>query len=309
MKAVTDNGGVYCIAAGNTGGEGVQYPGSSAYAITCASLDESGARSSFSTTGPQVWNGQPGRGIQSTWLNNQFATLSGTSMATPFLSGVVTIALSKWGDLLPNYTAVKTYLAAVSRDISPTGKDNATGYGIALIEGILNTKPGTVGPPNPPNPPIDTTAPPVRPMRVFSLQFDEKYKMFWGTTIPTSNGVTNAVVPKIHRVSKGTAKANSSKFVTIGHIELSVNSTTSADVQRKQITDAFNTLIFANRGLVLEGGSDFADALYWSAFFAEMLIWTQYKVKIPITITKITGSDNNGSTVTFTREQLRHVNR
>jgi hypothetical protein len=310
MKAGTDVGSIYCIAAGNTGGEGVQYPGSSAYSITCASLDQSGGRSSYSTQGAQVWNAQPGRSIQSCWLNNQYATLSGTSMATPFLSGVVAIALSKWGDLLPNYAAVKTYLAAISKDIAPTGKDNGTGWGFALIEAVLNTSPNSKPPVNPPpTPPTDTTAP-VRPMRIYTLRFDEKYKMYWGENIPTPNAppkkVVPSAIPKIQRLSSKTIKASSTKFVTIGEIEVSVNSNTNADVERKRITEAFNTLVFANRGLVLATGSDFADAVYWSAYFAELLIYTQYKTKIPINVTRITGSDNNGSTVTWTNDQLRH---
>lgn len=310
MKAVTDVGSVYCIAAGNTGSEGVQYPGSSQYSITCASLDQSGGRSSYSTQGAQVWNAQPGRSIQSCWLNNQYATLSGTSMATPFLSGVVAIALSKWGDLLPNYTAVKTYLATISKDIAPTGKDNGTGYGIALIEAVLNTAPNSKPPVNPPpTPPADTTAP-VRPMRIYTLSFDEKYKMYWGENIaaPTDRQKKTAggYVPKIHRLSKATVKSNAAQFVTIGTIELAVNSITNADVELKRIKEAFSTLVFANRGLVLAKGSDFADAVYWSAYFAELLIYTQYKNKIPINIVRITGSNNNGSLVTWTNDQLRH---
>lgn len=310
MKAVTDAGSIYCIAAGNTGAEGVQYPGSSAYAITCASLDQSGGRSSYSTQGAQVWNAQPGRSIQSCWLNNQYATLSGTSMATPFLSGVVAIAISKWGDLLPNYTAVKTYLATISKDIAPTGKDNGTGYGIALIESVLNTAPNSKPPVNPPpTPPTDTTVI-VRPLRIYTLSFDEKYKMYWSENIaaPATPQKKTAVgyVPKIQRLSKQTVKSSAAKFVTIGTIELAVNSTTNADVELKRIKEVFSTLVFANRGLVLAKGSDFADAIYWSAYFAELLIYTQYKVKIPINITRITGSDNKGSLVTWTNDQLRH---
>jgi hypothetical protein len=308
MKAITDLGGVYCIAAGNTGGEGVQYPGSSQYSITCASLDQSGGRSSYSTQGVQVWNAQPGRSIQSCWLNNQYATISGTSMATPFLSGVVAIAISKWGDLLPTYTAVKTYLAAVSRDIAPTGKDNGTGYGIALIEAVLNTRPGTVVPPTPPpTPPGD----PVRPIRIYTLNFKNDYKMYWGENIPLPSTPlprkpVPSAIPQIQRLSAKTIKANSTKFVTISEIELSVNSNTNADVERKRIAEAFSTLVFANRGLVLAQGSDFADAVYWSSYFAELLIYTQYKTKIPINITRITGSDNSGNVVTWTNDQLRH---
>lgn len=302
MKANTTNGTVYCIAAGNTGTDGVQYPGHSQYVIACASLDQNLTRSSYSTFGPQVWAGQPGRSIQSTWLNNQFATLSGTSMATPFLSGCVAIALSKWGDLLPDYKAVKSYLAAVSNDISPTGKDNQTGYGIALIEAILNTKPGTVAPPNPPNPPIDTTQPPIRGQRSLSFAYDGKYTMYWSTISSASTGNE----PKIIKVSKKMKSSNALNAITLTRIELSVSSTTTAQFQDKIIKDAFNTLIFNNRGLMLDGGSDFADAVYWTAYFTELLLYTQYKIKTNIVISRIDGNDGNGNAVFFTKEQLKH---
>jgi len=61
LKKSTEAGIFFCFAAGNTGQVGVNYPGNGKYSIACASLDQSGVRSSYSTMGPEVWAAMPGR--------------------------------------------------------------------------------------------------------------------------------------------------------------------------------------------------------------------------------------------------------
>jgi len=301
MKANTELGTIYCVAAGNTGAAGVQYPGVSRYSIATGSLDQNITRSSYSTFGPQIWAAEPGRGIQSTWTNNQFATLSGTSMATPFLAGCVAIAVSKWGNLLPDYLSVKEYLKSVSQDISPTGKDDFTGYGFCLIERILNTRPGSVAPPvDPPTPPKDTV--PVRNKRVLLYSFSGKFPMFWNTT-----GLLSAnAQPEILKVKKTKIARAAQNLLTISMIEVLVNSTTTADVQESQILDALRTAVFLNRGLVLERGSDYADATYWTAYFTELLLYTQYKIKTDIRVTRIEAYNERGARAIYTEDMLKH---
>lgn len=146
-------GAYFIFAAGNTGGP-VNYPAMSPLAIATASLDQSIVASSYSSRGPEVLAGMPGRNINSTYKDGTYAVLSGTSMATPFLSAAAAIALSKWGiALLPTQEALRAYLSKIATDIPPTGRDDATGYGIAYIRSILDTQP--VGTPPPPPPPVD----------------------------------------------------------------------------------------------------------------------------------------------------------
>jgi len=67
------------------------YPG----VIAVASTDESDQLSPFSNYGPQsVFIAAPGSRIYSTVPNGGYATLSGTSMATPQVSGALALALS-----------------------------------------------------------------------------------------------------------------------------------------------------------------------------------------------------------------------
>jgi len=153
LKQSAEKGIFFVFASGNTGAE-VNYPGNSPWVITAASLDKSMAVSSFSSRGPQVWNAMPGRDINSTWKDGGFAVLSGTSMATPFLTSAVVVALSKWGQAaFPTLQSMKDYLRKCATDISPTGYDDASGWGTLFFLNILNIAPGGTPPPPPPPPP------------------------------------------------------------------------------------------------------------------------------------------------------------
>ena len=146
LKQSSDEGIFFVFASGNTGAA-VNFPGNSPWVITAASLDQSMAVSSFSSRGPEVWNAMPGRNINSTHLNNGYAVLSGTSMATPFLSSAVVVALSKWGKAaFPTLQSMKDYLRKCATDIPPAGFDDPSGWGTLFFLNILNTSPGGTPP-------------------------------------------------------------------------------------------------------------------------------------------------------------------
>jgi len=152
LERYEKEGGVYLFASGNTGREGVNFPASSPYVIACGSIEKNLKPSSFSTFGPQVNNAMPGGAIYSTYISNGFAELSGTSMATPFLTAAAVVALSKWGGVLRGPGNMKKYLAWCATDLHTPGKDNYTGYGAALIESVLDKNPADM--------PGDITQPP-----------------------------------------------------------------------------------------------------------------------------------------------------
>src|SRR5437899_11884234 len=80
----------------------------------------------------------PGVNIYSTWLSSSYKTLSGTSMATPVVSGTVALLLSRNSTLTPE--AVKrTLFANATCTISPC-PNNSVGYGrLDALKAITGT--------------------------------------------------------------------------------------------------------------------------------------------------------------------------
>ncbi|HHE46479.1 MAG TPA: hypothetical protein ENL08_02090 [Bacteroidetes bacterium] len=69
----------------------------------------------------------PGEDIYSTSINGGYTYMSGTSMATPHIAGVVCLILSKTPELLP--VQVDSVMQITALDLGPDGKDNDYGAG------------------------------------------------------------------------------------------------------------------------------------------------------------------------------------
>ena len=144
-KAVT-NGISMCVAAGNAGPNTytVASPGAATGAITVGALYDPGEKgwvlAEFSSRGPTK-DGRtkpeicaPGRYINAAKAGstNQYVIYSGTSMATPFMAGVVALMFD--ADYTLTDTGVKDILYAGGnvKDFGPVGLDVDFGYGISL---------------------------------------------------------------------------------------------------------------------------------------------------------------------------------
>lgn len=95
-------GGVVIFAAGN---EDIPYgsPGNYDGCISVGAINKNGSRASFSCYGDWVDLCAPGVSIPSTYINGQYTSMSGTSMACPHVSGVAALIASYFGG--PGFTA------------------------------------------------------------------------------------------------------------------------------------------------------------------------------------------------------------
>ncbi len=123
------NSGLLSIAAaGNDGNSSLSYPGSYNSVMSVGAVDSSKNIASFSQYNAQVEISAPGVNVKSTWKNNSYNTISGTSMATPHVAGVAALVWSYH----TNCTAqnVRDALNATAEDRGATGRDNFYGFGI-----------------------------------------------------------------------------------------------------------------------------------------------------------------------------------
>lgn len=135
LEEAVGRGVIPIAAAGNEGAKKINYPAVYDCCLAVTAIDKNKNITSWSNTGAEVAVTAPGKDIYSTFLNGSYAILSGTSQATPFISG--TLALCKaWHcsveDSTPcnNIVQAKEHLQSISSDLGQIGRDSIYGYGL-----------------------------------------------------------------------------------------------------------------------------------------------------------------------------------
>ncbi len=142
-------GVVIVAAAGNDGTNLISYPAAMDNVISVAALDSSDNLASFSNYGQGLDISAPGVAIYST-VPGGFATYSGTSMATPVVSGAAALVRDRHPDRGPGDIAQMLFNSAT--DLGGAGYDTQFGYGKVNAYGALDGSAG-VPPGQPPTQP------------------------------------------------------------------------------------------------------------------------------------------------------------
>lgn len=133
-----NNGVLLVVAAGNSGTSGVTYPAYYANTMSIGAIDSNENVPYWSSVGlndgdyvreaGEVEMAAPGVSVESTYKDGCYYTMSGTSMATPHVSG---LAAKLWQG---SASVTRTYLQnlAKNHDLDGSGDDKYTGFGLPI---------------------------------------------------------------------------------------------------------------------------------------------------------------------------------
>jgi serine protease len=134
-------GSLLVAAAGNDGASNsIDFPAAYPEVIAVGAVTASKARASYSDGGPQLEVMAPGSDVLSTSYssNTSYASLSGTSMATPHVAGTLALALS-CAPAGTSPAALRQALADTAEDLGASGRDTSYGYGLARVDLLVDS--------------------------------------------------------------------------------------------------------------------------------------------------------------------------
>lgn len=137
-----NKGVVLAGAAGNSGSSGRLYPAYYKNVIAVAATDQNDRKTSWSNFGSWVDVAAPGLDIYSTWKGNSYKSASGTSMATPHVSGLAALVWpTSYGGSNGN---VRKQIEATADKITGTGRywtyGRINALNAVIIPGVYSIK-------------------------------------------------------------------------------------------------------------------------------------------------------------------------
>lgn len=156
----TNQGATLICATGNAGGA-IGQPAVFDCTIAIGAVNSAKEHAEFSNHGKQIDFAAGGVGVYSTFLDDSYALLSGTSMAAPAITGMVLLIQSdhylangKW----LTRDGVYKKLQKIAYDVGGDGFDEFTGHGIPVFQSVRWDGPDA---PSVPAPAPVVSAPPV----------------------------------------------------------------------------------------------------------------------------------------------------
>ena len=131
-------------AAGNSGGP-VMFPANCDGVIAVGAIDNTGNRADYSNYGPELDVVAPGSNITSTFMSSSssYASMTGTSMASPAVAGVVALVRAANPSLSP--PAVIDIIHQSAQDLGSPGFDDDYGYGLVNASKAVQIAAGSTG--------------------------------------------------------------------------------------------------------------------------------------------------------------------
>jgi subtilisin family serine protease len=191
FTAAWDAGIVVVAAAGNNDNSVPFYPASFANVISVSASNNSDTKAGFSNFGPNVDLAAPGVGITSTYPDNSYRVMGGTSMATPHVVGLAALIRTVHPAFSP--AEVETAMKATALDLGAPGRDDVFGYGRIQAPEALAWLPPDI------TPPIATLTTPLKDAtRVWEfvqpkVTFDEPVTGVDGTSVVLRDGAGRVV--------------------------------------------------------------------------------------------------------------------
>lgn len=137
IKAVNQGITVVC-AAGNSGDgnpntDEISYPAYYAETVAVGAIDLATGVANFSNSNDSINVVAPGVETYSTYPDNRYIKLSGTSMASPHIAGAVALIYSRWKQRFessPDAPTVRNLIDYQAIDLGNVGFDQLYGYGL-----------------------------------------------------------------------------------------------------------------------------------------------------------------------------------
>jgi len=127
IRYAYDHDVVLIAASGNDDTDRPGFPAAYPEVFAVAATSENGEKASFSNYGDYIDVAAPGDNIPSTYPGNQYAALSGTSMASPHVAALAGLIRTINPEL--SNEEVMTIMRETATDIGTEGKDIYYGYG------------------------------------------------------------------------------------------------------------------------------------------------------------------------------------
>lgn len=134
---------VLIAAAGNDSSQQPSYPAAYPEVISVSAVSYDGSLAGFSNYGSYINISAPGEYIPSTYFNEQYASLSGTSMAAPHVAGLAALMKSANPDLTNK--DIMAIMQSSARDLGKKGKDIQFGNGLINVDQALQEAKEAVG--------------------------------------------------------------------------------------------------------------------------------------------------------------------